>query len=134
MTYRPNPLRPDPKPVSPIVKSRKPLPKKKPTGEAALFKAIWATRKHVSYVKEKGRPVPLGDDAYPYHFSHVLPKGKYPHFRLYDRNIVLMTYDQHFLWGNARHKIKDDPEWQPVFMLEAELKKEYEQQFNEKKK
>lgn len=133
MTYKPNPLRPFPKSVSPIAKTKKPLPPKKVTGEGAMFKAIWSKHKHISFIRdEQGKYINLGNDAYAWNFAHVLCKKDYPHFRLYDRNIVLLTQEQHYFWDQARHQIKDDPEWKPMFALEAELKEEYKKQFKGK--
>ena len=109
--------------------SRKERPKKKstlnkvrkPTGEKALFEALWNTRNRRSYVT--GRP--LGNEARVHFFSHILPKGAYPKFRLFDRNIQFMTLEEHTMWENYKYKIKDDPKWKHVFELEQELKELY---------
>jgi hypothetical protein len=70
------------KPLTPEPKKRK------VTGELALFKAIWETRPHNCEVC--GCAVTEFD---PKVFSHVLSKGAYPSFRLYDRNIMIMCYE-----------------------------------------
>jgi hypothetical protein len=59
--------------------------------------------------------------------SHVLAKGPYPKFRLYSKNIVLMSAEEHHLWEFHQHKIQDKPEWQWVFKLQELLKQEYYQ-------
>ena len=76
-------------------KANRPLKRtrKKPTGEAALFKAIWASRPRVSFLT--GQLLP-GSDARSWFFAHVLPKrdtGGYLKFKLYiktiaDRNVL----------------------------------------------
>lgn len=101
--------------------------KKKPTGERPLFETIWNTRKRVSFLNGK----PLGDDAYSWYFSHLLrkAKGHYPKFKLYDKNIILLTRSQHDLFDNnvrnPEFLIAKDPRWQKVFDLRDVLLKEY---------
>lgn len=98
---------------------------KKPTGEILLFESIWNTRRHESFLNKE----PLGDSLDVKFFAHVLPKAqnKYPKFKLYDKNIVLLTWDQHHFWDNGiRSDLMKLPEWSKLFDLEAELKKEYE--------
>lgn len=106
-------------------KSPKPLKKtKKVTGELELFKAIWAVRKHVSHFS--GEPI---HDFAPVHFMHILPKGKnqYPHFKLYPKNIVLGTEDEHYQHHNVARSDWDEPFRKEIERLEAELKSEYKQ-------
>ena len=63
-----------------------------------------------------------------FYFAHVLSKGDCPEFRLYKKNIVLMTFEQHKMWDTARWKIRENKHlmemWKHVFELEEELKKE----------
>lgn len=98
--------------------------KRKKTGELAIFKSIWdSTENHTSYIN--GEPIPVFDVSC---FAHVLPKGKnkYPLFKLYKKNIVLITKSQHFQWDNGlRSKLKELPVWNKMFELETELKDEY---------
>lgn len=113
---------PQPKVYS-LKKEKKPLKaKKKPTGERELHLAIWAVRKHVSYFS--GEKIETPD---PHNFMHVLPKSTYPKFRLYQKNIVLGTFDEHFMQTNLPRD-----KWEPEFRkawerLEAELQIEYRQ-------
>jgi len=116
MTYTPNPLNPHPKSSTPL-KPRKPMPPKKTTGEAVMFQAIWNTRPHVSFLTGEK----LGNDAYPWMFAHVLPKKKYPEFRLKYENIVLLTWEQHDRWDKAPRYSLTEPFWQKMFELEAQL-------------
>jgi hypothetical protein len=121
MTYRPNPLRPYPKTSTPLKKA-KPLPPKKVTGEGVMFRTIWNTRPHVSFLSGEK----LGNDAYPWMFAHVLPKKKYPDFRLRLENIVLLTWEEHDRWDKAPRSTLVEPFWKKLFDLEAKLKAEYE--------
>lgn len=106
------------------IKPLKPFKRyKKPTGEKVLFQTIWDTRKRVSFVSG----VSLGDECNVMFMSHILSKGAYPGFRLYEKNIVLKTTQEHHDWHNMpRAKLLEkDSNWQKVFDLELELKKEY---------
>lgn len=114
---------PQPKPEK-VVKIKKPLDKtRKVTGEAELFKEIASKRKRVSFIS--GAKI---DPVYHYNCAHVLPKKNYEAFRLYEKNIVLLTQVEHELWDQGRHKIKDNPAWKKMFDLEADLKEEYKNQ------
>lgn len=62
----------------------------KPTGELALFQAIWATRQHICQVS--GEPIKEFDIRC---FMHVISKKAYPAYRLFDKNILLVTPDIH---------------------------------------
>lgn len=100
---------------------RTPLKKvKKKTGELALFKTLLEVRGAKSQISGESL---VGFDIR--WFSHVLSKGAYPSFRLFDRNIILKTPREHELWETQRHKLKDLPEWKWVFKLEQELKELY---------
>ena len=111
---------PCPKPER-TVKPKKGLSKvRKTTGEAEVFKRIASKRKHVSFVSG-AKIVQLTVS----NFAHVLRKGNYPHYRLEEKNIVLLTASEHDLFDNARHVIRDHPEWQKLFRLEEKLKAEY---------
>lgn len=99
----------------------------KPTGEKILFESIWNTRKRVSFLDGK----PLGDCAYAWNFAHVLrkAKGHYPKFKLYDKNIILLTKRQHELYDenvrNPEFLIAKDVRWKKVFELREQLRNEY---------
>lgn len=104
---------------------RSPIKQKprKPTGELVLFQSIWETRPHVSFVSG----VDLGEEMNVSMFSHLLTKAAYPGYRLYDKNIVLKTPQEHFQWHNLpREKLLEkSPNWQKVFDLYDELQHEY---------
>lgn len=72
----------------------------KPTGERPLFIELWA--------KCKGKSEVSGDQLLPpehsqFHFQghHLLPKGTYPDYRLDERNIVMMTIEEHDVWHST---------------------------------
>lgn len=57
--------------------------------------------------------------------SHLLTKAAYPKFRLYPKNLVLKTFEEHHAWETIPHKLKHLPEWEWVFKLHELLKQEY---------
>jgi hypothetical protein len=65
--------------------------KRKVTGEMALFTAIWKVRRHICSVCGKVLSEPLK----PHYFAHILSKGAFPSYRLFDQNIALMCEDHH---------------------------------------
>jgi hypothetical protein len=97
--------------------------KREPTGEKNIFEEIWNERPHKSFIN--GEDIPYFDVSC---FAHVLPKaqGKFPKFKLYKDNIVLISRTQHYQWDNGlRSELKLLPEWDKMFKLEAELIEEY---------
>lgn len=70
---------------------------RKPSGERALFIQLYAKCKGKSQVS--GEPL-LSPEHPMFHFqgSHLLPKGTYPDYRLDERNIIMVTADEHKLW------------------------------------
>jgi hypothetical protein len=73
--------------VKPTVRATKPKKNK----DHLFFKQIWKERPHKSEVS--GRY--LGKEASSAFFHHILPKNKYPEFRLDEENIILLTIDEH---------------------------------------
>ena len=63
----------------------------KPNKDHLFFKQIWKERPHKSEIS--GRY--LGKEASSAFFHHILPKNKYPEFRLDEENIILLTIDEH---------------------------------------
>ena len=95
-------------------------PQRKPSGQLSLFRAIWASRPHVSFIS--GKPI---KNPTPINFFHIMGKQAYPKFKLYDRNIILTTRREHELWHQDRGRLRDLPEWKKVFDLYERLKAEY---------
>jgi hypothetical protein len=105
------------------IKKRK-FYKKENTGQMIVFDRIWKTRPHMSFVSNEK----LNDVLMPVYFAHVIPKAanRYPKFKLNERNIVLLTWDEHMQWDQGvRADIKNNPKWDKMFALEADLKLEY---------
>jgi len=98
---------------------RKPLKNKKPTGELALFQAIWATRRHVSFLSGKS----LGEFNVCY-FAHVISKKQWPKGRLTDKNIILLTPEEHALYdqGTEEQRAKYGYDWNKIYELKQQLK------------
>ncbi len=89
----------------------------KPTGELILFKAIWDTRPHICFI--------TGEPIYEFNvscFAHILSKGSFPKFRLFDKNIMLVTKDAHYEYDNGD---RSAPEFAHVMKIHDELIKQY---------
>jgi hypothetical protein len=104
-----------------FIKRRSPKNKLAVVEEVLLGKRLFITRGKRSEVSGN----PLGNEYDHVFASHILAKGAYPKFRHYCKNIVLMTYIEHYQWEFEQHKIKDSPEWQWLFQLKQLLKEEY---------
>lgn len=86
-----------------------------------LFLYLWKKYSHYSDINGEY----LGTYPMSYFFSHILGKDTHPAFKCYAPNILFMTWDQHQLWEYYQHKIRNDPEWEFVFLLEEHLKSVY---------
>jgi hypothetical protein len=96
---------------------------KKPTGEREIFAEIASERDWRCYVTG----VELRELTAT-QFAHVLAKAlnKYPLFKLYKKNIVLLADEIHYAWDfKPRSELKKDPRFDKLFALEEELKEEY---------
>lgn len=121
---------PQPKKGMPDKKAKKPLKrtriKYKPKGSDLpdVLEEIAANREWVCFVTDVKLWCLTATS-----FAHVLPKAlnKYPKFRTYDRNIVLVADEIHYLLDHTpRSELKKDPRFNKLFALEADLKEEYE--------
>ena len=74
-------------PKKPAAKSKK----HKPTGEAQVFKRIWAERPHICEHCSGS----LGDDAKTFFFAHIQRKSQAPGLRLIKMNIRLLCIECH---------------------------------------
>jgi len=110
-------------PIRPIeskktkIKPRSAKNKELVKAELLVFKKIWESRPH--YCEVTGKPIHTFDVRC---FSHVLTKGAYPRFRLYEKNIVFCLPEVHFQWEFGTRK---KPEFEWIEKLELELKREY---------
>lgn len=100
--------------------------KRKPSGERELFIELWAKCGGKSEVSKK--PL-LPPEHSQFHFqgSHLLPKGRYPDYRLDPRNIVMMTVHEHTQWHESPASIANDPKWKHIIIRARTLKAEAEQ-------
>lgn len=108
------------------------------TTELSCFKIIWSIPPMRSFLS--GEYLRGYHDA-GYSFAccaHILSKAanKYPHFRLYLKNIILLSPHQHSLLdaGTEAQRISYSKKfktvnWQKIWDLKEELKKEYEKHF-----
>lgn len=108
----------------------------KPTGEGILFKGIIETRRNYSFLS--GLYITEIDGTIDHNnCHHVLNKKDYPDFRLYDRNIILITIYEHHLIHNGTEEqreiyVKDVMSvygvvvhWEKLELLKKELINEY---------
>lgn len=56
-----------------------------------FFLIIWEKRPHISEISGDW----LGKEASTLFFHHILPKSKYPQFKLSEENIILLTPNEH---------------------------------------
>jgi hypothetical protein len=110
---------------------RTPIKKKvKVSGEGELFKQIekelrakdpdGLLRSQVS-----GTVIHLPEPA---NFSHILPKGSYPGYRLYKPNIYVVTKLEHFLWHNRPWTLETKIGWTAKFRLRDKLRLQYHEE------
>lgn len=93
-----------------------------------FYQEIWETRDHVSEVSG----TPLGDQPNATYFAHILGKGAYPAFRHRKDNLMLMTFEEHYMYDHETHKAREDERFDKVFAKAEELKQEYFRSGNHK--
>lgn len=117
-TYKPKPKK---------ALKRTPLKKKRRvTGERALFVRLYEERGGVSEVSGK-ELLPPHSERFHYQGSHGLNKGMYPEYRLDDRNVFMITVEEHEVWhrfGDKEMLVKEDPRWRSILDKIATLKHE----------
>ena len=107
--------------------------KSKKTGEFEVFTQIWNERPQESFLTGEPLTHYKDTDLFPNLFAHVLPKGmnKFYKFKLYKKNIILLTPDEHFLLdqGSAdqRRSYAEETgcDWNKIRELGIKLKEEY---------
>lgn len=110
-TYKPKPRK--------AMKRAKMESKRKPTGEAAVFRAIWNERPHQCEVCEVEIHEPTASN-----FSHLLPKNAYPDLQLVKRNIRIKCDGCHKLWHKHGMTLEWSKGWQWICHLARSLKLE----------
>lgn len=103
--------------------------------EYELFLILYKNGDKKSFLSGKKifSPESNGSGLFVGQFAHVLSKAKnkYPHFKLYSKNIILLTNEEHLLLDNGteeqRKKYADNYkcDWSKVFELRDKLKEEY---------
>ncbi len=99
--------------------------KRKATGEWAFFQSQFAVSNKRSFISD----IPLIGELQPIWCFHVLGKGAFVKFRLYDKNLVFTTAEEHIDWHSNMTRamlLKKDSRWQKIFDLYDKLKIEYE--------
>lgn len=96
---------------------------KTPTGEREVFEQISFERDWRCFVTGQTLTELKAST-----FAHCLPKAlnKYPLFKLYKPNIVLLSDEIHYAWDfKPRSELRKDPRFDKLFELEEQLKQEY---------
>jgi hypothetical protein len=79
-------------PTSNLTKSVKKEPLIRQTLEMQeFFLHIWKKKPHKSEISGTS----LGSEALSTYFHHILPKGKYPEAMFDEKNIILLTWEEH---------------------------------------
>lgn len=95
--------------------------KKSHDKEIEMMQKLWLERPHISEVSGEY----LGEEFEVSFFAHVLGKGAYPSLRTNPKNIVIMTFDEHYMLDHQTHRAKEDPRFDFVFKLKESLIKDY---------
>jgi hypothetical protein len=86
--------------------------KRKATGEKEVFRRIWDAADGNAKCLTCGVHISEGRAI---NFSHLLPKGKYPEYRLDERNIVLQCDRCHMKWHNYGNEMREVKRWSTFF-------------------
>ena len=105
------------------------------TKEVEMYDKIWEEREPVSFLSGRSLGVSKGSNFWFNIFAHVLAKGKakYPKFKLYSKNLILLTPEEHNLLDfcskadREAYAKRNNCDWKIVYDLMEELKKEYKE-------
>jgi hypothetical protein len=111
--------------------------------QTLIFKTLWNHLPSKSFVSGLWLRCYINTPLWVNCFLHVLPVAKYPYFRHYMRNIVLVTPGERGLWleGSEEERIqyaldfedktkgKQTVAWDEIKRLEASLAEEYKKAF-----
>lgn len=100
--------------------------------ERQMFEYIAVRRPLVSFIDGSDLKWTKGKSFFFSIFAHVLPKGKFPYYRLNPNNIILLTPQQHQDFDQNKTKsqlLEENSNWQNVFDLYDELEKEYKAKY-----
>jgi hypothetical protein len=91
-------------------KALKPRSPRNKGGQVALFRRIWDSRPHQCEVC--GAHI---EEAMASNFSHLLPKGTCPDYKLDERNVVIKCPNCHNMWHQVGPTyLQEDKEWAAV--------------------
>ena len=81
-------------------------------GELDMFEHIWEDRSHICQFTGESLDQFYGTTLWVSCFAHILPKGKFPLFKLYAKNVELVYPTFHHIvdFGTIDHR-KDRPQW-----------------------
>jgi hypothetical protein len=105
--------------------------------QTEIFRQIWEHSNRRSFVSDLSLIRYANTSMFPSCFAHVLAKGqnKYPKFKFYAKNIVLLIPIEHHLLDSGSEKERQhyanggEIDWQPLYDLREELIQEYEREF-----
>lgn len=107
-------------------------------GEKALFKILWMLSNKKSYLSGLYLRDFEGTPFFWNCFAHVLAKNlsKYPYFRLYMKNVILLTPGEHALLDHGTEKARKEytekypnADWSKIDNLKEELLSQYKSLF-----
>lgn len=116
---------PDPKPEKKFKEPYKGIKKKFPkvTGEQEFNKQLYVKRGGICQIT--GNKVPMKRAC----FLHILSKGAYPKYRLFNYNMLLVEEEIHYLYdSSSKEKLLEKyPKAYIIYELKEELKRAYYQ-------
>ena len=101
--------------------------------EIDFYFEIWNSRKQRSFLSNQRLNFAERSEFWYNCFAHVLSKSqsKYPKFKLYSKNLILLTPEEHHLLDHGtemqrqKYAKKYGCDWQKVYGLREELVQEY---------
>jgi len=95
--------------------------------QVSMFKYIWNTTKHKSYLSNHYLNYNEGDEFWYNLFAHVLSKKQFPLFKLNQENVILLTPYEHTLLdhGTKAQRDKYSSNWWAVKEKATALWKQY---------
>ena len=117
-----------------IQKKHQKIPNNSPfSSEVELFEYLWATPPQKSFLTGEPIKISRDNDLWYSIFAHVLPKGKYPQFRLMTWNIVFLNpcrkdgrsehhaFDQ--MSKSDRERFLPNCDWEKLYKYEEKLRR-----------
>ena len=96
-----------------------------------MFLEIYNEREHISEISGKNLVDPE-HKMFTWQFEHILPKGTYPDLKFDKKNIMLMTWQEHFDLTNNTSKTKEDSTYDTYFEIKQKAKEDYYNERNNK--